>query len=402
MVIPDMALVASRPLVIYQHGTTNGRNDVPSRQAAGTSEALSYGSMGYVAIAPDYLGLGDSRGFHPYVHAATQASAGLEMLFAAAEWLEADIGDAWIGDVFVSGYSQGGHAAAALQRELEQNWSLVFPVKASTPMSGPYSISGVMYDRIIGDEVYFTPAYIAYVALGYQEVYGNIFTQVSDLFKPAYVPAIESFRNGQTTLTAMNSLLVGQLILNGGIMPKRMFKDSVFLSLTTDENHPLRLALRDNDTYDWTPQAPTRLYYCTADEQVPFRNALVADSVMNANGAPDVMSTNFGNLNHGGCATPAISASISFFDSFYLPSAVEKIQQAEFAQFIQPNPVNDVLKFNNAYQIDALELYHAFGNGIKVDISQHQVYVGHLPAGMYIAVARTGDLYIQQKVILLH
>jgi hypothetical protein len=358
--------------------------------------------MGYVAIAPDYLGLGDSRGFHPYVHAATQASAGLEMLFAAAEWLDAALGDAWAGDVFVSGYSQGGHAAAALQRELEQNWSFVYPVKASTPMSGPYSISGVMYDRIIGDEVYFTPAYIVYVALGYQEVYGNIFSEVSDLFKPAYVPAIEGFKSGQNTLTAMNTLLVGQLILNGGVMPKKMFKDSVLQSLIADENHPLRVALRDNDVYDWAPQVPTRLYYCTADEQVPFRNALVADSVMQANGAPDVMSRNFGNFNHGGCAPLAIEASIAFFDSFYLPASVQETERSAFVDFVHPNPVNGILNFNNDYQIDGLLLYNSFGQLFDVDVMRAQIDVSHLAPGMYLAIARSGETLLQQKIILMH
>src|SRR5690606_11629005 len=101
LVLPDMPVKSTYPMVIYQHGTTNGPSDCPSRLSAGSAEAQAYGAMGYVTIAPDYLGLGDNDAFHPYVHAATEASAALDMLFAANEWLDAETGSAWVGELFV-------------------------------------------------------------------------------------------------------------------------------------------------------------------------------------------------------------------------------------------------------------------------------------------------------------
>jgi hypothetical protein len=126
LVVPDMSLNDALPMVVYQHGTTDGPMDVPSRLASGRSESFAYGAMGYVTIATDYLGLGDHEGIHPYVHAESQATAALDMIFAVTEWFEVMTGEGWVGDLFVSGYSQGGHAAAALQKELEDNWSLVY------------------------------------------------------------------------------------------------------------------------------------------------------------------------------------------------------------------------------------------------------------------------------------
>src|ERR1043165_9341386 len=54
------------PMMSYQHGTTTKKNDVPSRFKGEWFIALAAASKGYVALMPDYLGLGDGPGMHPY------------------------------------------------------------------------------------------------------------------------------------------------------------------------------------------------------------------------------------------------------------------------------------------------------------------------------------------------
>ncbi|NNK89912.1 MAG: hypothetical protein HKO89_04830, partial [Saprospiraceae bacterium] len=75
----------SFPLACYQHGTVGSRDDVPSNLQGGYLLAVIFASYGYVITTPDYLGLGDSPGIHPYVHAATEASAAIDLLYAARE-----------------------------------------------------------------------------------------------------------------------------------------------------------------------------------------------------------------------------------------------------------------------------------------------------------------------------
>jgi hypothetical protein len=407
LVIPEIYLHATRPIVIYQHGTTNGPPDAPSRLASGSDEALAYGSMGYITLAADYLGLGDNDGFHPYVHARSQALAGLDMFFAVIEFIDQMNKDVWVGDLFVSGYSQGGHAAAALQKELEENWSLVYPVTASTPMSGPYSISGVMYNRIIGEEIYYLPAYIAYVTLAYQEAYGNLYDDLNDIFKPAYVPIIESFRDHNITTALMNILLTNQIFLEIGVSkPKIMFKDSVLQEIIANENHPFRIALRDNDLYDWAPQAPTRLYYCTADEQVPYQNSIVADSAMNANGAPDIAAINFGAFSHGGCAPLAIEASIEFFDSFILSSGTDQTPPEQVKTFVYPNPASNELIFLPEFSDGVSELKITGLSGTPIfhctGIDRTDIDISTLASGVYIVHARADNIYYRQKIVIIN
>jgi len=82
----------SFPIAVYNHGTVGGeREAVLSRQ--GIQERFFVAAVvtsGYIGLAPDYLGLGDSDGRHPYVHAETEASAGRDMVIAVKKWLAED------------------------------------------------------------------------------------------------------------------------------------------------------------------------------------------------------------------------------------------------------------------------------------------------------------------------
>ena len=97
-----------RPTIIYQHGTVDGREDVMSNMnAADTDFTILMAGVGYITTATDYLGLGVSRGFHPYVHAETQASAAIDLLIAARSYFDNSQIN-YNDQLFVTGYSQGG------------------------------------------------------------------------------------------------------------------------------------------------------------------------------------------------------------------------------------------------------------------------------------------------------
>ena len=96
-----------------------------------------------------------SKGFG-FVEMETDAEAqvAIDMLHAAAAFTaQNDVHTN--SQLFITGYSQGGHAAMALHREIDRNWSDEFTVTASAPLSGPYSISGVMRNLILTDKIYY-------------------------------------------------------------------------------------------------------------------------------------------------------------------------------------------------------------------------------------------------------
>ena len=76
-----------------------------------------------------------------------------------------------------------------------------------------------------------------------------------------------------------------------------------------------RQLAEENDVYQWVPDIPVHMRYCTEDEEVFYSNALVAESWMNENGAEDVIAYNVGDVNHNDCALSAITNSMLWFYS---------------------------------------------------------------------------------------
>ena len=104
------------PMMTYNHGTVFDREMVPSRMSGAMGIEfvfpVIFAGAGYMVVAPDYIGMGDSPGFHPYVDSKTEAAATIDNMRAARK-LSDILGKELDGEVFLTGYSQGGHAAIA-------------------------------------------------------------------------------------------------------------------------------------------------------------------------------------------------------------------------------------------------------------------------------------------------
>lgn len=395
LVLPIVAESTELPIVVYAHGTTSGPTDVPSQLRGGFEIAMAYAAMGFATAAPDFLGLGDSRGFHPYVHAATEASASFDMLNATVEYLEFNAPDWNPNFLFLAGYSQGGHVSAALHRELEANWGFIYPVTAATHMSGPYSISGVMRDLTLSDEAYGFPAYISYIVLGYQSAYGNLYQNLDEIFREPYLEPITNFRDGTINLTTLNNQLISLLQSTGDSIVKKMLHDSIIDRITNDPDDVFNVALRDNDVFEWAPLAPTRLYYCGGDNQVPFENALVAESAMQALGAPDVEAVNLNpDFDHGPCVFPAVLSSIDFFRSFTMPSSTKNTTLANASLHLSPNPATDKVTIHWDAALNGMqcELFDLQGRLMgKYKTAGNVLDISALPTGTYLLVCMAGN-----------
>jgi hypothetical protein len=328
------------PIGVYNHGTVGERDAVVSRPGVQERFIVSaLATKGYAALAPDYLGLGDNGGPHPYVHAATEASAGRDMIIAVKKWLADDAIVAINDQLFITGYSQGGHAAAALHRDIATNPGddgLV--VTSATYLSGPYSISEVMVGTLFQEGNPTLPGYIAYTYISYDYVYG-LFDSLAQAFVEPYLEPIQRFADQETSLAEFNTTL-DQLLQDNDAQLKAVFQDSIRAILEGgDPTQPINIALAENDTYDWAPEEPTLIYYCTEDEQVPFRNAILADSVMRANGSTSITLETGGPRDHGGCVSPALLRTLEFWDQYadVVNSLGVPVERLELT--LSPNPV---------------------------------------------------------------
>ena len=301
------------PLVVYNHGTIASDDEAPSNE--GVLERLliaGFAARGYVALAPDYLGHSGGDGPHPYLHADTEASAGRDMVIAAKKWLVTqDIEQNE--QLFVTGYSQGGHASAALHRDVETvPGDDELTITAAAHLSAPFNVTAPSPLLLgLSDVDTRLLAFFLNTAISYNFVY-NLYGGLDGLIKEPYLTQAQRFVDEEIDLYRMgdviDSLRRDRNELIGGI-----FSDA-FVTDVLDNDADLVNAYESNEVYDWAPQSPTLIYYCNADMTVSPTNSILADSVMRMNGATDILLVDGGALNHGDCAIPAALRTLAFFE----------------------------------------------------------------------------------------
>jgi hypothetical protein len=320
----------SLPVLTYMHGTIFLRTDAPSFLPIEGRIGFLMSSPGFIVLMPDYVGLGTSDLMHPYVHAQSEADAGVYLL-QAAETLGTELGYSFNGEFFSSGYSQGGHAAMAFSRELETNWSESYPLTASTPLSGPYDISDTQFIQIFENDSYSNPAYLAYNIIGWNSYYGNLYEDLSEIFQEPYASELPAMFDGETSGNVINAYLPS--LLDDLVQP------GLIDEVLSNPDHPFNIAAQDNDVYEWVPQSPLKMYYCTEDEQVFYENTIVAEAWMNENGAVNVTTSNGGPLNHGDCAGEAIFGGMLWLQDFSVECVTENVSEiTEEVWTVAPNP----------------------------------------------------------------
>ena len=307
LVIPEGSAPEAYPMVSYQHGTNTSRTDVPSQMQSPDALVSGgfYGASGYIVAAADYLGLGDSPGVHPYLNAKTEASASADMIHAARNAL-ATLNVAYSDKLFLAGYSQGGHATMALHQHLQMDLGSEYRVTASAPMAGPFDLSVTSFKSAFDHPSENSSLYTAYIARSMNAVYGNVYNSPSEIFQSPYDQTVDGIFDG----THSNSQVVQALPAS----PQLLFRPEFLNALANDPNHPLNRDLRDNDVYDWKPDAPVALVQSSADQDVPYHNAELTYDRMTALGA-NVELVDLGTqYTHAQAAGPAIYLTLQWFN----------------------------------------------------------------------------------------
>ena len=400
IVVPNSS-DCSWSLTSYLHGTVSHKEHVPSRLS---NEALVgyYASaiIGSVVALPDYLGLGDSPGFHPYVHAETEASASLDMLRATREFCENHniyLND----DIFLFGYSQGGHSTLALQKLIEQENAEEFNITSSIPMAGPYDLSGVQTDLLTDGDDYPAPYYLPYLVLSYYNIYPEINEYEYDsLFISPYDSLLPLYFDGYHSAGEIDAIMPSD--------PVNVLNPNFYNAFLSDSLHPFRQALEANDLTNWTPVAPINFYYCGGDEHVTYLNAIVAaETINNLEGVTVELTEIDPNFDHSQCAEPSITQAIlSFLQQ--AQSCNTSVAETHSAYIhVLPNPANNFVTIsvqNTSYELIDLLLIDGIGRVVLTkelsDQNKNKLNVSSLNAGLYfLQLSSEGKLIGTEKFI---
>jgi alpha/beta superfamily hydrolase len=298
----------ARPIVLYAHGTTTDRafNMANMQNAETLVLAALFASQGYIVVAPNYAGYDTSTlPYHPYLIADQESKDTIDALTAARTALP--LASATLtqdnGQLFITGYSQGGYVAMATHRAMQ---AAGMNVTASAPMSGPYALAAfadaVFYGEVNGG----APVTSTLLLTAYQAAYGDIYASPVDVFEPQYASGIESllpsttprsvlYAQGKLPEYALFSLTppapefaditprttpanlaavfalgfgAGNLIQNSYRLsyledaqahPDGGFPTNTSGIVAAAPELPLRQALQRNDLRDWVPSAPILL-----------------------------------------------------------------------------------------------------------------------------------------------
>ena len=298
----------ARPIVLYAHGTTTDlKFSMANPQNAETLFLTAiFASQGYIVVAPNYAGYDTSTlTYHPYLIADQQSKDMIDALAAARTALP--LASATLtkdnGQLFITGYSQGGHVAMATHRAMQ---AAGMTVTAAAPMSGPYALAAFVDAVFYGEVNGGAPISATFLLTAYQHAYGNMYADPADVFSAQYASGIDSllptttlrsqlYATGKlpeyalfsstppapayaditppTTpadLAAAFALGFGtdNLLLNSYrlqyLQDAQVYPDGGFPTLSsglaaTQSQVPWRRALQNNDLRNWVPTAPVQL-----------------------------------------------------------------------------------------------------------------------------------------------
>lgn len=265
--VPVKAQGARSPVVSYQHATTFHDNQAPSNKVEAVEPPIVLASLGYLVVSPDYVGFGASRGqVHPYLISAPTAHAIVDMLTASDTW-RASAGVADNGQLYLTGYSEGGYATMAAHRAIHlANGPLKQRLQSAVPGAGPYDVVETLDEQL--DRV------------------GKLFPPLGALLDPGHLSRLpESVRN------EVRDLLLKQMVPeNGDVAYQSLFLDRYI----ADERETLA---REHSVHlGWAPDVPVYLFHGRLDLTVPYSASTSAVTALRAAGATQVSLTD--------CTTP--------------------------------------------------------------------------------------------------
>ncbi|PCE27078.1 hypothetical protein BWP39_09840 [Paraburkholderia acidicola] len=179
--------------------------------------AATFASRGYIVIAPNYGGYGESTmSYHPYLNGDLLGKDSADALSAAYSTFNA-MNVVANGNVYLTGISEGGYSTMAANKELQQRGQ---QVKAVVPISSPAAISLLVdqtaHGNISNGGTFFMPLLLN----SWQHQSGDIFQNSNEVYATKYANSPDGI---PTPFKGMSF----QDVVNKKIVPEeQLFPDS--------------------------------------------------------------------------------------------------------------------------------------------------------------------------------
>ncbi len=273
------------------------------------------GYAGFAGIFPDYVGYGSSNSSdHPYLIKNDSAKASLDMIKASMRYMENE-GVKINYQLYISGYSQGGHVAMALAEEVESSFTDSVNLMGVAPMAGPYIVSAFGDAVLKSDANMSVPAFMAYVADSYSNAYNDV--ALEGLIVESKVATFDGLFSGENNATVIHQ----KLILPLGAPTLELFDADFISSYESTPAHPLRVRFGENNVGNWAAKSKINLIHCRNDDVVPSTMSDGVKYMLDLNGAVSVEQYMIDGVSngapyysvHGNCGTMAYGVAVKWF-----------------------------------------------------------------------------------------
>ncbi len=284
-------------IIIANHYTICSNREAPSH--ASSIEGI-FAIKDYIVLMPDYIGYGISDSIpHPYLHLQSTVRSAIDMLKAAIPYLRANC-YAYNPALILVGYSQGGAATLALQKELEEHYPDQYAIQKVFAGAGPYDLAAT-FDYYVEHTTTDIPCSLPMLIAGMN--YGeDLQLNLNDFFQPILQKAYpQLIASKNKTMNEVNTELGNEikLLLKPCIFHKQTYPTAVLYD-----------AVLKNSIVHWTPQANLYMFHSTEDNMVPFLNSEHAKQVFDKQHIESIVYDFAPYGNH-------MNAAVTFFEKVY-------------------------------------------------------------------------------------
>ncbi|HIP62413.1 MAG TPA: hypothetical protein EYG98_07625 [Sulfurovum sp.] len=302
-------------MVSDDHGTIFANRESPTQSVSVLNmpegSAIILTSLaGFVTLQPDYIGFGDSNDhYHPFIMKKSLANATVDFIVAARKFAT-DNSIKLNGQLFLTGYSEGGYAALATLQKIESDGEM--QVAMAAPMAGPYALEamamGVLNEPVLG-----VPSFMANVGYAYAKAYDK---DLATVINEPYASNLETLFNGDLARPEIDPQLTTVTTGADGLF-NPVFVNDFF----TNPDNWFKKAVQENDIHAWVPQTAVRFVHCKGDSVIPYVIAELTVGTMQAMEAPNVdivpveATLGLGDalVDHGDCGAMAYKVTAGIF-----------------------------------------------------------------------------------------
>ena len=278
--VPEAVTQAGFSMVSDDHGTIFANAEAPTVVASNTSapagsSVILTSLFAFVTLQPDYIGFGDSSDhYHPFVLKKSLADCTVDFINAAKKFAQEN-NIHLNGQLFLTGYSEGGYAAMAALEKIEMEGEL--QVTMAAPMAGPYIMDGLA-QQVLSQPELSVPSFMANIGYAYAKAYDE---DIASVINEPYASKLDELFDGSKARPEIDPELTTVTTGPNGLF-KQSFVDGFFAGNWFTQ------AVIENSLYKWAPQTPIALVHCMGDDVIPFDISVNTKASLDGYGAASV------------------------------------------------------------------------------------------------------------------